>query len=278
MTIQSGILAELPSHALYATLDVKAGKSEQAKRLLQEIVIDPANLVVGVGSRLCQQALCFGGMDGKVQVPATPTDLWLWFRGEDPSALQIYSQQVLNQLAEVFENIRITHGFKYQEGRDLTGYEDGTENPQNEAARRAVSNSQIGGGSFVAVQKWQHDLAFFKAQQQAQQDNTIGRRLSDNEELDDAPVSAHVKRTAQESFDPEGFMVRRSMPYQENGQSGLMFVAFMHSTSLFTAMLQRMTGAEDGIVDGLFSFSRPLTGAFYWCPPSVNGVLQLDAK
>jgi len=30
------------------------------------------------------------------------------------------------------------------------------------------------------------------------QDNTIGRRRRDNDELDEAPASAHVKRTAQE--------------------------------------------------------------------------------
>lgn len=278
MNIQPGILAELPSHGIYATLDVKAGMLEHAKLVIKELVIDPSRLVVGLGSRLCQQSLCFSGMDGKVSVPSTPTDLWLWFYGEELSELHITCQQVLAQLSVAFENLQITHGFKYQEGRDLTGYEDGTENPHDEAAQLAVTNTHKTGGSFAAVQKWQHDLAFFKGQQQSVQDNTIGRRLSDNEELDGAPASAHVKRTAQESYDPEGFMVRRSMPYQENGHAGLMFVAFMHSSALFTAMMQRMTGAQDGIVDGLFSFSRPLTGAFYWCPPIENHLLQLDVQ
>jgi putative iron-dependent peroxidase len=46
-----------------------------------------------------------------------------------------------------------------------------------------------------------------------EQDHAVGRRRSDNEELDDAPESAHVKRTAQESFEPEAFVVRRSMPW-----------------------------------------------------------------
>ena len=35
--------------------------------------------------------------------------------------------------------------------------------------------------------------------------------------------------------------------------------------------------AEDGIVDGLFRFTRPLTGGFYWCPPVADGRLDLRA-
>lgn len=36
-----------------------------------------------------------------------------------------------------------------------------------------------------------------------ERDHIIGRRLSDNEELEDAPESAHVKRTAQEASPPK---------------------------------------------------------------------------
>jgi putative iron-dependent peroxidase len=67
------------------------------------------------------------------------------------------------------------------------------------------------GSSFVAVQQWVHDLTRFDVMSVTEQDYTIGRRKSDNEEIDDAPASAHVKRTAQESFDPEAFVLRRSI-------------------------------------------------------------------
>ena len=49
------------------------------------------------------------------------------------------------------------------------------------------------------------------AMSRKQQDHSIGRRKSDNQELGNAPASAHVKRTAQESFFPEAFVLRRSM-------------------------------------------------------------------
>jgi putative iron-dependent peroxidase len=34
---------------------------------------------------------------------------------------------------------------------------------------------------------------------------------------------------------------------------------------------------EDGIVDGLFGFTRPVTGGYYWCPPHNGGRVDLSA-
>jgi putative iron-dependent peroxidase len=94
-------------------------------------------------------------------------------------------------------------------------------------------------------------------------------------ELTDAPESSHVKRTAQESFAPEAFLMRRSMPWNDATRSGLMFVAFGRSLDAFEAQLNRMVGAEDGIVDALFRFTKPVTGAYFWCPPVSGKHLDL---
>ena len=34
-------------------------------------------------------------------------------------------------------------------------------------------------------------------------------------------------------------------------------------------------GMDDGISDGQFRFSRPLTGCYFWCPPVSGGKLDL---
>jgi hypothetical protein len=49
------------------------------------------------------------------------------------------------------------------------------------------------GSSFVAVQQWVHDLDHFQSMSEEEQDNVIGRRKSDNEELDEAPFR-HMSR------------------------------------------------------------------------------------
>jgi len=54
-----------------------------------------------------------------------------------------------------------------------------------------------------------------------------------------------------------------------------MFVAFGASLDAFEAQLQRMAGLEDGITDALFRFTRPVSGAYFWCPALRRGHLDL---
>ncbi len=175
-------------------------------------------------------------------------------------------------------------GFRYKSGFDLSGYQDGTENPKGAATGKAAivagQGSGFDGGSFVAVQQWVHNLDTFETMTSQQQDHTIGRRKRDNKELPQAPASAHVKRTAQESFHPAAFILRRSMPWPNAHQAGLVFVAFGNSFDAFDAfdaLLRRMVGAEDGIADALFTFTRPISGSYFWCPPMKNGRLDFRA-
>lgn len=281
---QTGILAEVPTHGRYLWFQLSGSDSAlDARRQLEDMLatIDGKSRVVGLGrggldvlGHRVAGLDAFPCYDGNgIQVPATPAALWVWLRGDDPGKLLHASRQVVALLEPAFTLCHSVDGFKFDGGKDLTGYEDGTENPEGEAAIQAAFSSS--GASFVAVQQWQHNLSHFEALPQHEKDHIIGRRQSDNVELDDAPVSAHVKRTAQESFEPEAFMLRRSMPWSEGQNAGLVFVCFAHSTAPFKQQMARMAGVEDGIVDGLFQFSRPINGAFFWVPPMSNGKVQL---
>ncbi len=188
-----------------------------------------------------------------------------WLHGDDPGDLLHRSRHVNALLGDGFAPSDCVDTFKYGAGQDLTGYEDGTENPTGQDAVDAAFVSGKGpgldGSSFVASQQWLHDFDAFAALTTSEADNSVGRRLSDNVELEDAPASAHVKRTAQESFDPEAFLLRRSMPWSiPEEEGGLFFVAFGKSFDVFEAQLARMIGDEDGIADALFQFTRPLAG------------------
>jgi putative iron-dependent peroxidase len=217
----------------------------------------------------------------KVAVPRTPGSLWCWLRGDDHGTILHQSRAVEAAVSPAFKVAGVVDAFRHREGRDLTGYVDGTENPTGARAVRtalvAGRGPGLDGGSFVAVQQWLHDFSTFDSMKPRAQDLAIGRRRADNEEIDAAPKSAHVKRTAQENFDPEAFVLRRSMPWVEGRRAGLMFVAFGHSFDAFEAQMRRMAGMDDGVTDALFQFTRPLTGNYYWCPPVVKGALDLRA-
>lgn len=281
---QPGLLATpVPPHArhLFFMLESVAALPAALDRLAA--LADGDAVVVGLGESLLQALgrkieglRAFPALSGTgVDVPSTQHALWCWLRGEDRGELLHRGRAIEAALAPALTLTIATDTFRYQTGHDLTGYEDGTENPVGEAAcEAAISSGAATGGSFAAIQQWQHDLDRFAALPSDERDAIMGRRLEDNEELDDAPESAHVKRTAQESFSPEAFVVRRSMPWAEGGRAGLMFLAFGRSLDAFESQMRRMAGLDDGIVDALFRFSRPLTGGYYWCPPLRDGKLD----
>jgi len=287
--IQSGILVDVPPLARYLFFSLKPGSSPGSS--LQSLVdsVDADSAVIGIGRSLLKAlgrniaglktfpALTGPGFD----VPATPAALWIWLSGDDRGVLLLRSLEIEKVLIDSFELQDAVDAFRYREGRDLSGYIDGTENPQDDDAVKAAIVSGCGegldGSSFVAVQQWVHDLTHFQAMPVSEQDNTIGRRISDNEEFEDAPESAHVKRVAQEDFEPEAFVVRRSMPWADAAKAGLMFVAFGHSLDAFEALLSRMVGEDDGTVDALFNFTHPVSGSYFWCPPKQDGRLDLRA-
>jgi porphyrinogen peroxidase len=214
-------------------------------------------------------------------VPSTQHAVWVCLGGDDAGDLFDRAELVKAALVPELVLEDEQHMFRYAGGRDLTGYEDGTENPTGDDAIEAAIVAQpesLAGSSFVAVQRWIHDLQHFHAHSAPERDAMIGRRRDSNEEIDDAPESAHVKRTAQESYTPEAFMVRRSMPWSTAFAKGLEFVAFGKSLDAYERVLRRMVGEEDGIVDALFRFSRPVTGGYYWCPPVRDGRLDLSAS
>jgi len=238
--------------------------------------------LVGALGRNIDELRAFPEFSGRgIEVPSTPAALLLWLRGADRGELLHRHRGFDNLLAASFRCTQVIDAFTHdgRARRDLTGYEDGTENPKGrKAVAAAVSRRKdIAGSSFLAFQQWEHDIPRFETMSRREQDHCFGRRRSDNEELDKAPASAHVKRTAQENFEPEAFVVRRSMLWAEGERCGLVFTAFGASFDAFEAQLRRMTGQDDGITDALFRFTRPLTGAYFWCPPVKGGRLDLSA-
>lgn len=285
--IQPGIMEEPPAQARYMSFLLTPDSDYRQGLMNLQKLADGKHCVVGLGKSLVsalnadiENLHSFPVLTGKgIEIPSTPIALWCWLRGDDRGELLHLGRAVEQALGDSFQIARIVDGFKYQEGRDLSGYVDGTENPTGEDANNVaiVSDESDGlnGSSFVAVQEWVHDLDYFDSLSTEARDDIIGRRIADNEEIDDAPASAHVKRTAQESFSPEAFVLRRSMPWVDESAQGLMFVSFGQNFNAFEALLKHMVGEDDGIMDAIFEFSRAVSGSYFWCPPMKKDQLDL---
>ncbi|MFO0553697.1 MAG: Dyp-type peroxidase [Polyangiaceae bacterium] len=286
---QPAILAPVPRAGRFMTLALRRGADPERALAALASLTHLDKLVIGLGTPLfsaASQAIPglreFPSLGGRgVSIPSTQEAVWIFVSGPDAGTVLIEARRVLAALADALELVEDVASFMFADSRDLSGYEDGTENPTGERATAAaiVSDAEDGliGSSFVAVERWIHDLDALARLSVDQRDAIIGRRLSDNEEIEDAPPSAHVKRTAQENFDPPAFMLRRSMPWGDIREHGLYFVAYGATLDAFERALVRMTGGEDGIADGLFRFSRPVTGGYYWCPPRNGEHLDLRA-
>lgn len=212
--------------------------------------------------------------------PSTQGALWFFLGGTDPGEILHRARKLVDALGDYVRLDEDIPSFVYGTGRDLSGYEDGTENPKGDRALETAfgpAGPTRTGGCFVSTQKWIHNLGGFERLSQAARNDVIGRDLESNEELAAAPESAHVKRTAQESYDPTAFLLRRSMPWGDVREHGLYFVAYAATLDPFERILRRMTGLEDGTPDALLTMSRAVTGGAFWCPPVVGNHLDLRA-
>jgi putative iron-dependent peroxidase len=286
---QPALLAPIPAHGRYLVFGLGPGADAPAAlRRLQKLRL-PEGTVIGLGEPLTYAAgaavsglRTFPGISGVgCTFPATQGAVWISLGGRDAGELLHRGRALREVLGEGFRIEEDVSCFKYGTGRDLSGYEDGTENPKGKDAEGVALVQGDGpgrdGSSFVAWQRYLHDLSRFDQLSPKARDHLIGRHHGTNVELAHAPASAHVKRAAQESFDPEAFMVRRSMPWGGVGEHGLAFVAYGHSLDAFERVLRRMAGLDDGIVDGLLQFTRAVSGGYYWCPPLRGGRLDLRA-
>ena len=154
----------------------------------------------------------------------------------------------------------------WRDSRDLTGFIDGTENPQG-AASRVKAALRDDGSSFVIVQRFIHNLDKWSKLEVADQENIIGRKKSNSMAIEPVPSISHVAH-ADISFEGEAIkIVRHSLPYGSPGtEKGLWFTAYCKSMKHHNELQRSIYGLRDGKADSLMSYIMPVSGGFYFTP------------
>lgn len=205
--------------------------------------------------------------------PATQADLWLWAHGSATDVVFDVVRTCTTCLLSVAELTLDQPCFVYHDSRDLTGFIDGSANPDaDDAAGVAeIPAGQPGeAGTFAMTMRFEHDLAAFGELRVDDQEKVIGRTKPDSVALpaDRRPHDSHITRA--EVADAEGNelqVYRRSVPFADATVQGLHFVAFGADLDRFDAQLRAMYGLnDDGVVDRLLQFTRAVTGSFWLCP------------
>ncbi len=295
MPAQSAILPLPSMHARFISLRIKDLSIHSLKTQLTTLLSTRDRLISQYPHAEIKTSIAFGtqlwsalytqtpegfynldAIKGHFEMPVVQADLLLHLASSRTDLCFALSQAFFTGIQDQIELLDERVCFRYLDGRDLTGFIDGTENPQFKADRAECAllpetAGVFAEGSFVFAQRYLHDLAKWQNLKVDAQENVIGRTKLESIELEDAvkPDNAHISRTViEDEHGKEMEILRHSLPYGDGqGEKGLFFIAYTNNLSIIDRMLQRMFGRSgDGIHDRLLHFVTPVDGAYYFAP------------
>jgi len=295
MTAQSVILPLPSDHARFIVLRLKDLNIEDFKERLEQLFTTRDRLITQHPNAQIKTAVAFGPelwsklyeqapagfkqlepIQGSFNMPVVPADVLIHIASARADICFALSQSFFEGIRDQVEVLDERVCFRYFDGRDITGFIDGTENPQfpDDRAEVALLGEDAGifqDGSFIFAQRYAHNLDKWKKLKVDAQEQVMGRTKLESIELDDEvkPANAHIARTVVEDEGGEEMeILRHSLPYGDGrGDQGLFFIAYTKDLKIIDAMLVRMFGTSgDGIHDRLLHFVTPMDGAYYFAP------------
>lgn len=207
--------------------------------------------------------------EGEVFAPSTDVDVLIHCHSQRHDLHFYLLRKLMGQISEHVTIVDETQGFRFMDSRDMTDFVDGTENPKGEqrAEVALVADGEFAGGSYVMVQRFEHNLPAWNRLNVAAQEKVVGRTKPDSIELEDVPAASHVGRVDIKEEGKGLKIVRHSLPYGTvSGPHGLLFIAYCNTVHNFDAMLESMYGATDGKTDQLLRFTKAVTSAYFFAP------------
>ncbi len=216
---------------------------------------------------------------GRGLAPATQRDLLIHIQSQRHDINFSLAQAALKAFGKSIQVVEEIHGFRWVDDRDLSGFIDGTENPQGEeiAEVTLIEEGKDKGGSYVMVQRYEHDLRKWDRFSEHEQEKMIGRTKKDSVELDESArnVTSHVSRVVIEEEGEELSIMRHSLPYgTASGKHGLFFIAYCATLHNIEQQLLNMFGETDGKHDDLLRMTKAVSGSYYYAP-SIETLVAL---
>lgn len=295
MTAQSVILPLPSNHARFIVLNLKNLSIDGLKQQLNALLSTRDRLITQHPEAEIKTSIAFGPelwaklyhttpegfkqlepIQGAFEMPVVPADVLIHIASARTDICFALSQSFFDGIQNQVKVLDERVCFRYLDGRDLTGFIDGTENPQfpDDRAETALLGEDSGifeDGSFIFAQRYVHELEKWKRLKVDAQENVIGRSKLESIEMDDEhkPENAHIARVVIEDNEGEELeILRHSLPYGDGqGEQGLFFIAYTKDLTRIDRMLVNMFGTQgDGIHDRLLHFVTPIDGAYFFAP------------
>jgi porphyrinogen peroxidase len=254
MTAQSVILPLPSDHARFIVLRLKDLSIEDFKEQLEQLFTTRDRLITQHPNAQIKTAVAFGPelwsklyeqapagfkqlepIQGSFNMPVVPADVLIHIASARADICFALSQSFFEGIRDQVEVLDERVCFRYFDGRDITGFIDGTENPQfpDDRAEVALLGEDTGifqDGSFIFAQRYAHNLDKWKKLKVDAQEQVMGRTKLESIELEDEvkPANAHIARTVVEDEEGEEMeILRHSLPYGDGrGDQGLFFIAY----------------------------------------------------
>jgi len=298
-TPQKAILSALGEHQWYVHLSRTQGADlgvikKALSDLRQDCEAQGVGLVILFGPTLLadltkdipedfQPYPGYQSPDGKV-AKATQEELLVWVHSAHKDRNWATQYKFRTAVAGNMAVARETIAWIYGNSLDLTGFIDGTGNPEPDRQRECaiIPDGKPGaGGAFAIAQRWVHDLNYFNSLSLDDQQNLFGRTKADSTRLTKQVPTSHLSHvelrqgdTADDTKSKRGEMVRRSTPYANpDGVVGLYFMGFCKDQAPLRERMEAIYGMNGNARDALTDYSTPASGSFYFAP----SVESLDA-
>jgi putative iron-dependent peroxidase len=291
------VLAPLTESAVFLVLTVEDGAEDQVRDALTDVTALKRSVgfrlpegeltcVVGIGSSCWDRLYGEPRPAGLHPLPtlagskhaavSTPGDLLFHLRAHRFDLCFELAQRLVDALGGAVRVVDEAHGFRSFDERDLLGFVDGTENPEDSEAADALligaEDPRFAGGTYVVVQKYVHDLSAWNALTIEEQERAIGRTKLDDIELADEvkPANSHVAlNTIVDDDGTQHQIVRLNMPFGTvgAGEYGTYFIGYARESELIEQMLRNMfVGRPAGNYDRILDFSTAVTGSLFFVP------------
>lgn len=293
---QFGVCAEPNLHSFYLLFNVLDNKNDYLRKALSKLPqmfeeyadqFSESNLntVIAIGATYWSEFFPeakpknlrpFSAIECDDRVaPSNNYDLFIEIRSDRADVNHVVSTKVCELLNGSVELVEQVKGFRYLDGRDLTGFVDGTENPKGLHKREVAlvneeEDAKFVKGSYLHIQRYRHNMALWQNLSVKDQEDTYGRTKRDDVEYASADKAntAHTKRANLKDKEGNSLeILRQSMPYGHMKIQGLFFISYCHTPDNFELILNSMIkGDAHGNSDHILKYTQAETGASFFAP------------
>ena len=176
-------------------------------------------------------------------------DLFIQIRSDRLDVNYIACQQICQIVKNHVDLLEQLQGFRYLDGRDLTGFIDTPHNPKGSRKRQlalvdATQQPVFAAGSYLYLQRWHYDLAHWQQLDICQQEEIMGISKIEGAML--APPrlhqNSHTLTCRLGNIENTPSLVMQNMPFAQHNSQGLISLSYAVEPERFSQQLRYQLG------------------------------------